>query len=448
MSSELIRLLGGLAISIAVLMSLNRVANLHPFFCLLISSILLGLIVGSPLHKILITMQTGFGSLLQQIGFIVALGSCLGVMMERTGAMHVVSEKIVTAFGRSRSATAMTTVGLLVGIPVFCDSGFIILSRLIPALASQSSASASTLTLALSTGLFTTHSLVPPTPGPLAAAVNLGLGEQMGIVMVVSILASIPVGLVAYVLSMRFGKNIRADLSQHQSLQPTHRISTFFAFTPLALPIVLITLSTLPNMLAWRGIVSQVLLVLGNPAIALAMGLLFTIPLIAKHQRRESSAWVTTALVDAGIILLITGAGGAFGNVIRESGLEPLLREHLANVKSAGVSFLIAAFGIGALLKSAGGSTTSSMIITSALLAPLAPGAGFTDPVELCALTLSIGSGGMCVSHANDSYFWVISQFGGLQPRDAMRSYTLITSMQGLTGLAVAITLLSIWRMF
>lgn len=444
MTAELILLLAGLIVSISTLILLNRYLRLHAFFCLLIASFILGIITDISFARIIAAMQNGFGSLLGQIGFVVALGSCLGVMLEKTGAMHVIAQKILSTFGKKRSLVAMSTLGLLVGIPVFCDSGFIILSRLIPTIASQSGVPGSSLALALSTGLYTTHSLVPPTPGPLAAAANLGLAENIGTVILIGMIGSIPVGLTGFFLSRKLGQNFHIHLPEMHAEPGHENVPALKAFLPLITPILLITMATLPKLLGVTGIVAQILSILGQPFIALAIGLLLAIPLVRKKDNAWPD-WITTALMDAGIILLITGAGGAFGSVIRESGLENILKGIFSDYKVYGSLFIGFAFLISALLKTAQGSTTSAMIITTSLIAPLLATAGFTNSVHLSALVLAIGSGGMCVSHANDSYFWVVSQFGGIAPNAALNNFTRITFFQGLTGLLTAILIFLVW---
>jgi gluconate:H+ symporter, GntP family len=443
-TAELIKLLVGLIVSITTLVLLNRYMKLHAFFCLLIASLILGVITNVPFTQIIAAMQNGFGSLLGQIGFVVALGSCLGVMLEKTGAMHVIAQKILHIFGKKRSLFAMSTLGLLVGIPVFCDSGFIILSRLIPTISFQSGVPGSSLALALSTGLYTTHSLVPPTPGPLAAAVNVGLAEGMGTVILIGLVGSIPVGLTGYVLSRKLGPNFHIHLPQMHTEPGHEHVPAVKAFLPLITPILLITLATLPKIIGFTGVIAQILSVLGTPFIALAIGLVLAIPLIQKRHKAWPD-WLNIALKDAGIILLITGAGGAFGSVIRESGLENILKGIFSDYKVFGSLFIAFAFIIAALLKTAQGSTTSAMIITTSLIAPLTATAGFTDSVHLSALVLAVGSGGMCVSHANDSYFWVVSQFGGITTNDALGNFSRITFFQSLTGLATAILIFLVW---
>lgn len=441
MNTEIIRISLALVISISGMILITRYLNLHAFFSLLFAAIVFGLISGQSFPQILMSMQSGFGSLLSQIGFLVAIGSCLGIVMEKTGAMEVISQRLVHLFGAKRSVLAMTVIGVIVGIPVFCDSGFIILSRLIPSIAAQASVNPAQLSLALSSGLYTTHTLVPPTPGPLAAAANLGVSGNLGTVILIGILGTIPVAFVSYLLAKRFGSKITSTLPPPAKIIEVKSIPAFRAFLPLILPIILISLSSVPKMISGGTMIASVMHTVGQPIVALTIGLLFSFTLLEKNQNKEWPAWISEALKDAGIILLITGAGGAFGSVIKSSGIDVILKEYISDSQVSGIIFLLAGFIIASILKTAQGSTTSSMIITSSLLAPLAVSSGFTEPTDLAILILAIGGGGMTVSHANDSYFWVVSQFGGISSKDAFRSYTLISFAQGITALLTSILL-------
>lgn len=441
MSVSLLQVCSALIISIAGIIVLTRYLNLHAFFSLLISSIVFGLLVGKSFLETLTSMQSGFGSLLQQIGLLVAFGSCLGMMMEKTGAMEVIGHRIIQFFGVRYSVLAMTTIGIIVGIPVFCDSGFIILSRLISSMAAQSTANSAQLSLALSSGLYTSHVLVPPTPGPLAAAANLNFSEHISTLILISIVAAIPVALVSYFFSLRLGHSIKADQVIHEIKNEQQKISARKAFLPLLLPILLIASASIPSIIPFHENIISLLRTIGHPVVALMIGLILSILLINKKNTKEMPSWISTALKDAGIILLITGAGGAFGAVIKTSGIDVILKDYVSNSSSQGIFFILIAFVIAALLKTAQGSSTSAIIITSSLLAPLAAAAGFVSPAQLSVLVVAIGGGAMTVSHANDSYFWVVSQFGGISSRDAFRSFTLLTLAQGLTALLTSIFL-------
>ncbi len=435
----MLQIIIALIVSIAALIAVSRYLKLHPFFSLILASILFGSIMGKPLPEIISSMQSGFGSLLQQIGFLVAIGSCLGIVMERTGAMTSIGNKIISSFGPKRTLMAMSVIGVLVGIPVFCDSGFIILSRLVPALASSGTNPAQ-LSLALSSGLYTTHTLVPPTPGPLAAAANLGLTPNLGLAILVGLVGSLPVALVAYLLSRKLGAKIETTQSTHIQTNASKH-SSVLVFLPLILPIVLISCGSLPGFIPSLKSWSSFFQIAGNPSLALLIGLASSFLLISGKQKAEWPLWISEALKDAGIIILITGAGGAFGGVIKSSGVDVILKDYVSTTQAGGPIFLMVAFFLAAILKTAQGSSTSALIITSSLLAPLTPAAGFTSSVDLAVLVLAIGGGAMIISHANDSYFWVVSQFSGISERSAYKSYTLITLAQGFTALITSILL-------
>lgn len=441
MNTDLLQISIALILSISTIIVLTRYLNLHAFFSLLIASILFGLLIGKSFLETLNSMQNGFGSLLQQIGLLVAIGSCLGMMMEKTGAMEVIGHRIINFFGARYSVLSMITIGIVVGIPVFCDSGFIILSRLISSIAGQSTANAAQLSLALSSGLYTTHVLVPPTPGPLAAAANLNFSDHISSLILISMIASIPVAIVSYFFAIRLGRNIKTDQLITEVKGEMRQISAWKVFAPLIVPILLIASASLLHVISLSENIITVLQIVGHPVVALMIGLLLSTLLIKKKDTKEIHAWISSALKDAGIILLITGAGGAFGSVIKTSGIDILLKESVSHSGSQGMIFMLIAFVIAAVLKTAQGSSTSSIIITSSLLAPLAATAGFVSPAQLSVLVVAIGGGAMTVSHANDSYFWVVSQFSGISARDAFRSFTLLTLAQGITVLITSILL-------
>jgi GntP family gluconate:H+ symporter len=441
MSTELLYVGASLTISITVMVLLTRYAKLHAFFSLLAAAFVFGLFNGQPVLTTLTSMQSGFGSLLQQIGLLVAIGSCLGIVMEKTGAMQVIGHKIASAFGTQYTVLSMTVMGLLVGIPVFCDSGFIILSRLVPTLATQASVSPAQLYLALSSGLYTTHTLVPPTPGPLAAAANLNLSDHIGIVILMGVTTSLPVGLVSYYFSRKLGFKVVTRAVETNSLDMGSRLASWKAFAPLLIPILLIAFTSFGKLIDEYTTLSFVLNTIGNPVLALLLGLAIAFSFVAREQRGQTPVWLAEALRDAGVILLITGAGGAFGAVIKSSGIDLLLKEQMATTDTSGVLFLLVGYLIAAILKTAQGSTTSALIIASSILMPLASSAGFQSPIHLSILLVALGGGAMSVSHGNDSYFWVVTQFGGFESRDSLRTFTWITLLQGLTAFLTSILL-------
>lgn len=426
----------GLLVAVSGIILATRYLKVNAFFSLLFATAIYGVIAGISFADILTVAQTGFGTLLQQIGLVVAFGSVLGMLLEKTGAMEAISTGILKAFGTRRSLPAFGIIGMLVGVPVFCDSGFIILSRLIPALALKSGVPGSSYTLMLSSGLYTTHTLVPPTPGPLAAASNVGAAAHLGVVMLSGLLIAIPVVLVAYLYSRAMGPRLTMMSKTTTDEMAVSTMPLFKAILPILLPVVLIALASFSKMLPLPDSMVGVLNILGNPVVALLSGI--SCALVSVNKDHQLSVWIGDALKDAGIILLITGAGGAFGAVIKASGIDKLL-SNLGTGNFSEAAILTVAWTLAAILKTAQGSTTSAIIIASSLIAPLA--GGFTTPFELSLLVIVVGGGAMCMSHANDSYFWVVSQFGGLSATDAFRSFTVLTALMGVTVLAVTIIL-------
>ena len=436
MNIEVIRIALGLVLAIFFILISGQRFKWHPFFSLIAACIIFGTIADISVNAIFTSMQTGFGSLLQQIGLVVAVGAVLGTVLEKTGAMESLGMAVARLFKR-KEAVAMMLLGLLVGIPVFADSGFIVLSRLVPTIAQAGNTSQGVLALSLSTGLLTSHTLVPPTPGPLTAAVNLGLGDNLGLVILTGIIFCFPVAIVAAIASKLLGKKVVAEKPEPIVLHS--KVSVWKSLLPLLVPVLLITIGSFSKILDFPSSLNNLLQILGLPIVALLIGLALAILLVDFKKNKTWPDWIAESLKDAGIILLITGAGGSFGAVIKAANLEPLMQDYAAqgSVNESGILFL--AFAMAAMLKTAQGSTTSAMIITSSIMGPIAISLGITSIYKLLLILMSIGGGGMIVSHANDSYFWVISKFGGIHHTSLLKSYTLITLLQGITVFVMAV---------
>ena len=259
--------------------------------------------------------------------------------------------------------------------------------------------------------------------------------------MLIGIVSSVPVTVVAFLLARKLGAKITSALSE-ETVGPHRGVAPWKAFLPLILPILLIALASMPHATEPENMFFGVIETAGVPVIALAIGVALALPLIPTSHRNELPGWMADAIKDAGAILLIVGGGGAFGAVIKSSNVDVVLKNYITGSPMYGVAFLLLAFLLAAILKTAQGSTTSSMIICSSLLSPLATGAGLQSPLQVAALVMAVGGGAMTVSHVNDAYFWVISQFGKISSSDALRSYTVITLCQGITALLASIILL------
>ncbi len=398
------------------------------------------------------TIGKGFGNILASIGLVVVLGSIIGVALERSGAAMVIAEAVLAFFGPKRPSLAVAVMGALVSIPVFCDSGFVLLSGISRSLAKRSGQSVAVLSLSLAAGLYTTHTLVPPTPGPVAAAAQLGAGDHLGTLMLLGGLLSIPLVLLADWLSRWLGTQISvedsyltaADMPKQPNtplnVAPSLTPALLPSFLPLLLPIVCITLGTLTQLIGWQGGLAEGFRFLGQPFIALLLGCLPALGL-ARSVGADWGSWVQQGIALSGPILIVTGAGGAFGEVLKASPLQAAIGQSLHGQSLAFGWLLLLAFGIAALLKTAQGSSTNALVITAAMMAPFTAAAGLSSPVAFALLILAIGGGAMTVSHANDSYFWVVSRFSGISPTQAYRSFTLLSGLMGLCVLLLVLLL-------
>lgn len=438
-----------LALVAFIVFSTTRL-KLHPFLALLAASVLAGFALGLPADEIIRTLTSGFGGILGGIGIVIALGTIIGVMLERSGAALTMAETVILLLGRRFPTLTMTIIGYLVSIPVFCDSGYVILNSLKNALAARTQVSLVAMSVALAAGLYATHTFVPPTPGPIAAAGNLGLGNSLGLV----ILVGLPVAAVTAGAGLLWANRFRRE-DDHACLEEDDESSeepvdfdawrarygrlpgVGPAFTPILIPIVLICLGTVaafPGQPLGTGQLFAVLTFLGQPVAALLVGLGFAVTLLTGEGRRQRfHDQVVHGLKEAAPILLITGAGGAFGAVLKASALTVYISETLTGL---GIG-LFMPFLVAAALKTAQGSSTVALVTTSALVAPLLEQLGLDSELGRVLTVMAIGAGAMTVSHANDSFFWVVTQFSRMKVSTAYRAQTTATLIQGLTGLLV-----------
>lgn len=436
------QLLSIILFAIIFIVVASSIFKVHPFLSLIIACFIVGICTGIPTDKIIPLITSGFGSILSYIGLIVALGTIIGVFLENSGALERISDTILALFGKKKSVTAMAILGSIIGIPVFCDSGFIILSKLSKVVANRQGINSATTSVALASGLYTTHTLIPPTPGPIAAAGNISAAEHLGMIILVGLFVAIPVSLVSIWFAQKYGKNLvleEGDLETHVE-KPDDHMSFLWSIMPIGLPIVLITISSVLKVQQLDGSVLNWFYFFGNPLIALLLGLVMAmIQMRPKLTLKEQGKLVTKGLTQAGPILLITGAGGSFGAILKATPLTDLLAVQINNSVLSGVGFLILTYGIAALLKTAQGSSTSALVITSSLLAPFLAEAGFTSGLDMALVVMALGAGAMTVSHTNDSYFWIVTKLSGFSLKTGYRGFTLLTFLQGLTAIIFSI---------
>lgn len=443
----LVILLGVILVVVA-----TAVFKLHPFLALLISAFFVGIASGMPLLTVVENVNTGFGGLMTSIGLVIVAGTIIGVILEKSGAAYRMAEVVLRVLGEKRPQLAMSIIGYIVSIPVFCDSGFIILSSLKKSLAKRAKVKVASMTIALSTGLFATHTLVPPTPGPIAAAGNIGASDYLGTIILVGLFVAIPAVIVGYLWAIKVGTKIDVEADYEEALDYDEVIksfgkmpSTFKSFLPIVLPIVLIGIGSVAALTGSDSEFTNFLRFLGAPTVALLFGVLAAFLLLPEISEKTLSGWIGESLKEAAPILLITGAGGSFGTVIKNSGVADQLQQMDLGALANGALFLLVPFLIAAALKTAQGSSTAALVITSSLIAPMLPTLGIDGAMPLALVVMAIGAGAMTVSHVNDSYFWVVTQFSGMKVTDAYKAQTMATLLQGITTIIVTIIL---WLIF
>jgi len=420
--------------------------KINPVFTLVLAAILAGFLLGFEPDKIIKLITEGFGKTLASIGLIIAFGTCIGVFLEKNGGTQRIAEKVLDKIGAKRAPLAMNIIGFIISIPVFCDSGFVILSSLNKALSKKTGFSILFFAVALSTGLYATHVFVPPTPGPLAAAALLG--ADIGLVMLLGLVTAVFVSLSGYFWARFVRKDpVKTDFNSldepgtvpFKKTQPKSK-SFLFTLTPLLVPILLIALKSVANYPTFpfgKGFLLSFFSFVGHPIIALLIGVLLVFLASKSVSSKTKNNWVITALKDSGNIILVTGAGGAFGNILRASNINDLINPS----QSMFFGGLLIAFILAALLKTAQGSSTVAIITSAAIMAPLLNGFGLTGPIDKALSVLAIGAGAMTVSHINDSYFWVVNQFSGLTVKQTLKGHTLATLVQGITGIIIVLLL-------
>ncbi len=419
--------------------------KIHPFLALLLAAFIAAFAYGLPLISITKTIAGGFGGILGYIGLVIVLGTIIGTILEKSGAAITMADGIIKVLGNRFPTLTMTIIGYIVSIPVFCDSGFVILNSLKESLAKRMNTSSVAMSVALATGLFATHTFIPPTPGPIAAAGNLGLESNLGLVIFVGVFVAIVAAIAGNLWANRFLK-VEPDGIEEEHLatkQTWQELKASYgtlptvnqAFAPIFVPIVLICIASvvsLPSAPIGHGDLFDIAKFLGQPITALLIGLLLAMRLLDSGKViAQLSDRIQEGIVVSAPILLITGAGGAFGAVLKATPLGDYLGQTLS---ALGIGIFMP-FIVAAALKSAQGSSTVALVTTSALVAPLLAQLGLDSEMGRVLTVMAIGAGAMTVSHANDSFFWVVSQFSRMSVSLAYRAQTMATLIQGITAI-------------
>lgn len=441
------RMLIGLAIGIIVLIFLVLKTKIHAFLSLIICCVIVGVIGGMPIVDtkldtgvtlgIVNSIKGGFGGTLGSIGIIIGFGVMMGQIFEVTGAAERMAKTFLKLFGKKREEEALALTGFLVSIPIFCDSGFVVLAPIAKAISRATKKSVISLGVALAAGLVITHSLVPPTPGPLGVCGIFGV--DVGIFILATIVLALPMAIACIWYARKLGKKyyqIPSDNDegyvrlpyQEPSYENTFAIdgkdlpSTMASFGPLVLPIVLILISTIATAMGQTEGIMEVFLFLGNPIVAVGLGLVLAIFTLGnKLDRHTAISEMEKGMMSAGIIMLVTGGGGALGQIIKDSGLGTYMAENLA---AASIPIIILPLIISTAMRFIQGSGTVAMTTAASITAPIIIAAGMNP--FLGAFACCVGS--LFFGYFNDSYFWVVNRTLGISEAKEQLTVWSITS--------------------
>ena len=421
-----------LVLSVVGIVLLTTKLKVHPFIALLLVALAYGFAAGMPTELIVASVNEGFGKTLGGIGLLIVLGVIIGAFMESSGAAYTIADWVLGKVGRNRVPQSMGLMGYFVSIPVYADSGFLLLQPLNKSLSKKAKISLSGSAIALALGLTASHTMVPPTPGPIAAA---GILEaDLGLVLAVGVPVSLFALFFAILFALKYVSRTYIDpnpqisekqLAQMHQSAPTLGVSAL----PILVPISLILLRSLSQALEWQGMIAEVTNFLGTPFVALLIGVFLALLLPKKFncEMLSGDGLIGKAVMNASSILLITGAGGIFGKVLQNSGIADLLGEVLAGVNLG----IFLPFLLAAAIKSAQGSSTVALITTASIIAPLSHTLGFVDDLQKAMLVIAIGAGSAVVSHVNDSFFWVVTQMSGMDVKQGYRMHSLGTLVLG-----------------
>lgn len=418
--------------------------KLHAFVALMVVSLLVGIAAGMPLDHVIESVENGMGGTLGFVAIVVGLGAMFGKMLEVSGGVERLAQTLLNKFGEDRSQWALGITGFLVAIPVFFDVGFIILVPLVYGLAKKTGKSLLYYGIPLLAGLAVTHSYIPPTPGPIAVA-DL-IGADLGWVILFGIIAGIPSMIIAGPL---FGKYISKkihitvpDYMNFEEKEYDKDLPGFGMITSIIMvPLVLILVNTLSAVMLPEGNTFRAITTfIGNPIVALTIATLLTFTFLGTkrgYSRQDIQDIATKALEPAGIIILVTGAGGVFKTVLIDSGVGDVLGNIMAG---SALPPILLAFLIAAVVRVAQGSATVSMVTAAGLISPVIGIMGLEGPV-LGLIVISIAAGATVLSHVNDSGFWLVSRYFGLDVKDTLKSWTVMETLIGVVGLITALTL-------
>ncbi|MER7497135.1 gluconate:H+ symporter [Streptomyces pharetrae] len=450
------------ALGIALLLFLIIKARLQPFVALLAVSIAVGLMAGLSVTELFGTVQrsdavstieSGMGGILGHVAIIIGLGTMLGAILEVSGGAEVLASRLLNLFGEKRAPLAMGLTGLIFGIPVFFDVGIFVLAPIVYAAARRSGKSILLYCLPLLAGLSMTHAFLPPHPGPVAAAGLLHV--DLGWVILMGVVCGIPAVLAAWAYSAWIGRRIfvpvpqdmveaaeeakRAVLDERRAPreQPV-ALGTVLAI--IGTPLVLILAATFSSIALDPSTPRSVIEFFGHPFVALTLALLLAYYVLGVRRgwsRKSLETVSTSSLKPVGNILLVVGAGGVFGAVLKASGVAQALSDTFNDV---GLPVLVLSYLISLVLRVAQGSATVAIVTTAGIVAPLLA-EGDHSQAFVALVIMAISAGSIFASHVNDGGFWIVAKYFGISERDTLKTWTVLESVLSLAGFAVAAVL-------
>ena len=431
-------------IGLVLIVVFTSVLKYNTFLSIFVVSLLIA--IGTlPLQDVVPTILTGFGNTMKSIGLIIIFGIILGLILDKTHATKSIAHAILKLTGKKNAGLAVHSTGFITGIPIFCDSGFIVLQGINKSLVESTGKPMVFMASVLAAGLYSVHCLIPPHPGATAAAgiMSANIGQL--------IMIGLPIAAVAAQAGFLWVKFItRKDLNVLPIDKSPKKIqeevvelpSAFRSLLPIVVPVLLLSgrsafLLLVPGD---QGVLTKTISFLGEPVIALMLGILLAVSLYKKVNSKELNELFDLSIEKAGTILAITAAGGIFGTVIKATGIGEVAGVYLAATGlGIFVPFLIASF-----LKTAQGSSTVAIMTTASIISPMLASLNLNGSYGIVLATLAMGAGSMFISHTNDSYFWVITKFSDLEVKSMLRVWTTTTAVMGIFAFA-AVWVLSLF---
>ena len=432
-----------LVLGVLALILLTVKLKVHPFFSLILASFVFAVVSGMGIENMLEAFTAGVGSTVADIGIVIALGTITGALLEKSGAAETMARTILKITGKKHAALGLAVTGYFVSIPVFCDSAFVLLSPIAKRLSRDTKISMTTMAVSLAMGLHATHMLVPPTPGPLSVAGILD--ADLGTVICLGALVSIPVTLVGYLVGKLLGNKyyyLPAEGEGEAEQENPKGPSALMSFLPILMPILLMLGKTVLSMTGIENGFTGIVSIIGTPVVALFIGLLLALCTYFAIFPKDYSVWtfdgaIGDALKTAGQIVLIVGAGGAFGSVLKASALQGVLTTAFSGLALG----IMAPFIIGFIFRTCVGSATVAMVTAATMVAPLLEAFGMATPMGRVIAMLACAAGGFLVFHGNDDFFWVTTSTSEMETSVAYKTLPIASVCQSLTALVIVFLL-------